>query len=295
MEFAYNWTFAYGAPQQSATFKSSPEDFIVTESRSEVLTGEGEHLYLLLRKTSQNTAWVAEQIAFWAGVSARDVGYAGRKDRHAVTTQWFSVYLPGASDPTKPLLIPGVELLQTRRHKAKLKRGQLDGNHFKITLRDIDDPQLLIPRLEKIASDGVPNYFGDQRFGRDFNNVPHAVSLASRRKLTARGNDIYLSAARSYLFNQVVSSQVARQEWRSETSPLWGRGRPSDADKVILEPWIQLCDALEFTGLKQERRSSALIPLDFSWTIEQQNLIIEFSLPAGTYATSVLRELVKIS
>jgi tRNA pseudouridine13 synthase len=294
VEFEYNWAFAHGEPEQQATFKSIPEDFVVTECRSEVLTQEGEHLYLLIKKTSQNTAWVAEQLASWAGVSVRDVGFAGRKDRHAVTTQWFSVYLPGVADPVRPLLIPGVELLEKGRHKAKLKRGQLEGNSFKITLRDLDDPSLLIPRLAQIKSAGVPNYFGDQRFGRDFNNVPHALMLANRRKLTARGNDIYLSAARSYLFNQVVSMQVENQSWQSETAPLWGRGRPSDSDREALEPWMQLCDALEFTGLKQERRDSALIPQDFSWTIESQNLIIEFSLPAGTYATSVLRELVKI-
>jgi tRNA pseudouridine13 synthase len=202
--------------------------------------------------------------------------------------------LPGVDDPAKPLLVPGVELLEKRRHKAKLKRGQLEGNAFKITLRDLSDPSLLIPRLATIQHAGVPNYFGDQRFGRDFNNVPHALALANRRKLTARGNDIYLSAARSYLFNHVVSIQVANHSWQRETAPLWGRGRPSDADRELLEPWIELCDALEFTGLKQERRDSALIPRDFSWTIQSQNLIIEFSLPPGAYATSVLRELVKI-
>ena len=294
MEFSFDWAFANGEPSVLATFKQTPGDFIVDEIRADELSGEGEHLYLHLRKTSQNTAWLAEQLALWAGVAVNDVGYAGRKDRHAITSQWFSIYLPGVDGPTRQLVIPGVELLDQRRHRAKLKRGQLEGNHFTITLRDISDLAALQPRLERIAAEGVPNYFGDQRFGRDFNNVPHAWELAQRRKLKARGNDIYLSAARSYIYNTVLSHQVVEGTWRDETAPLWGRGRPLEEERTILQPWMPLCDALEFTGLKQERRASMLNTRGFCWTIDGQNLIIEFSLSAGAYATSVLRELIKI-
>jgi len=289
MKFEFDWAFV-SQPQGSARFKSAPEDFIVDEIPLEQPSGEGEHWWLHIRKSGENSHWIAQQLAESAGVSMSDIGMAGRKDRNAITTQWFSIYDPKRTVQPSQLVFSG-ELIAHSRHGKKLRRGALLGNRFQICLRSCTDPDEIVAACERIKRDGVPNYFGHQRFGRAWQNVEKAWSLAQRRKLNKRGNDIYLSAARSYLFNHLVSQALHNGESYDRPFELWGRGRASDWAIETLSPWKALAEALEFTGLKQEVRSGSLCPEGLSYTRETDIVTLTFVLPAGCYATTVLREI----
>ena len=157
-----------GTPENSGTIRTHPADFFVDEVLGFEPDGAGEHLFVQIEKTGANTPWVASRLADMAGVSPRDVSYAGRKDRHAVARQWFSIWLPGRCDPVWDNAdIEGVQILKSMRHGRKLRRGALAGNCFVIVVRQLEGPQSeLEKRLLHIRDSGVPNFFGPQRFGR---------------------------------------------------------------------------------------------------------------------------------
>ncbi len=198
-------------------YRVQPEDFQVEEIPSFKPSGEGEHVYLHVRKTAQNSDWVAGRLARMAGIKRRDVGYAGLKDRHAVTTQWFSLWMPGQKTPDWSQGLPeGVEILEETLHLRKLQRGVLDGNRFRIRIRNFrGDLEALDARIDLIREQGVPNYFGQQRFGRDRGNIERAQRwfeeghpLKNRQK-----RSLYLSAARAWLFNHVLAERVTEGNW----------------------------------------------------------------------------------
>ncbi|MCA1804443.1 MAG: tRNA pseudouridine(13) synthase TruD [Xanthomonadaceae bacterium] len=288
---------AWGGPAGEARLRVEPEDFQVTEIPVCLPDGQGEHLWLRVRKRDSNTEWVAKQLARWAGVGPAQVSYAGLKDRHAVTEQWFSIQLPGQPDPDPAALASDeFHVEEMARHSRKLRRGALKGNHFALRLRDWQgDKALLEQRLQSIAAGGVPNYFGEQRFGHDGGNLEQARRLfaGELKKCPRHQRGLYLSAARSWLFNHIASLRVAAGTWDQAlpgdflqldgrhagfvaevgdgelaarlsalqvhpTGTLWGRGRPQTG-----EPQTQ-------------------------WEAEQL-----FSLSAGAYATMVVRELVE--
>lgn len=312
MHFNPDFPCAYGEPLASAVFRQLPEDFQVEEVLGYEPMGEGEHVYLHVIKRGENTAWIAKQIASLAGVQEMDVGYAGRKDRHAVTSQWFSVYLP----PSKPepdwqqLVNENLKLLAVGRHNHKLRRGEHQANRFVIRLREVTgaDREVLQQRLQTIRENGVPNYFGEQRFGREYNNLNQAESLLIDRKpIKSRSEKgIILSAARSWVFNLVLAERVRQNNWRdmidgepqeSPSGPLWGRGRAitrgelATLEQQVLEPWAEWCNALEHQGLQQERRALVLQPEVMQWQWLENDLEISFSLSAGEFATAVLKEI----
>ncbi|NVK12010.1 MAG: tRNA pseudouridine(13) synthase TruD [Gammaproteobacteria bacterium] len=292
MNFDFRWAFVK-QPEGTAIFKSLPEDFIVDEVPLETPSGEGEHLWLKVRKRGENTHWIADQLALSAEVAPNDVGVAGRKDRHAVTTQWFSIYDPKQQLSPERLVFSG-ELLEAKRHVKKLRRGMLLGNRFQIRLRHCSLAEEIVDACQRVQVQGVPNYFGMQRFGRDQQNVARAWQLAQKRKLNKRGNDIYLSAARSYLFNHLVSQAIHEGHWRDAELEMWGRGRASQWAIDALNPWKDLADALEFTGLKQDKRAARLQPEELSYQREADVVDLSFTLPAGGYATTVLREITNL-
>lgn len=339
-DYPLDWAYANPVLEGMARFKQQPEDFQVYEILPFELTGQGEHLYVQVRKTGQNTSWVARQLAQWAGVSNRDVSFSGLKDRHAVCEQWFSLWLPGQSDPQTELEIEGVELLQQVRHQAKLRSGAHAGNRFVIRLRDCSaNAELVDARLQDIARLGVPNYFGPQRFGRNADNVDQAVVLFQKgkqqlRKVKRDTKSILLSSIRSWIFNRTLSERVHNGSWLSVLSgeplilagsrswfiaegteqeqqrvdqqdchpsgPMWGRGRPLtegqalEFEQGLLSKWSPLLQILEHQGLSQERRPLRLIPESLSWQWQQQDLILTFELPRGSFATSVIREVIAI-
>lgn len=315
-EFSLDFPFAYGAPSAKALFRAEMQDFQVEEISGLEPSGEGEHCLLHLRKEGENTAWVGGQIAALAGVKLGDVGYFGRKDRYAVTSQWFSVYLPGSSEREPDwaqLNSDSLTLLETGRHNKKLRMGQHRSNRFVIRLRQVqvDDRSALESRIGKALREGVPNYFGEQRFGRSGNNLAQAQRLLiDRRPIRDRQQrSMALSAARSWLFNQVLAVRVAQNcwtealegdPWDMASGPLWGRGRPLSAgvtlelEQQALKPWSDWCGGLEHVGLNQERRALLLQPEEASWRWLEEDLELSFSLPPGAFATAVLREIARL-
>ncbi|MDD2769920.1 MAG: tRNA pseudouridine(13) synthase TruD [Methylococcus sp.] len=208
---------AHGEVLCQGRIRVSPEDFRVDEILGFELSGQGEHAFLHIRKTGENTDYVAQRIAKLAGVKPMDVGYAGLKDRHAVTTQWFSVGLPGKPDPDWGALeSESIAVLSHTRHDRKLKRGALQGNRFRLVVRELSGPiDNLEARCAAIRSTGVPNYFGPQRFGHGGRNLQEALRLFAdpRRRIDRNKRSLYLSAARSYLFNRILALRVGNGSW----------------------------------------------------------------------------------
>jgi tRNA pseudouridine13 synthase len=334
----YDLAYAWGEPPVTGQIRTVPEDFQVTEIPLLEPDGEGEHVWLYVRKRNENTLWVAGQLAAFAGVHPRQVSFAGLKDRNAVTEQWFSVQMPGQDAPDwQAMNSETLTILRHARHSRKLRRGALKGNHFKITLRELaGDLPALEQRLGVIAGQGVPNYFGEQRFGRDGSNLRSAEALFRNPKMRLSRNkrSLTLSAARSLLFNRVLSQRVSAGNWNRAlagdamqlegshsffiaaavdaeltgrvecqdihpTGPLHGRGETPaqgesrELEQAVLADYTSWCEGLEVAGLKQDRRALRLKAGNLAWQWAQSGeLVLEFSLPAGAYATSVLRELV---
>jgi len=214
------WPYFLGAPAAEGVIRSCPQDFVVEEIPRIHPDGEGSHLWLWVEKCAANTDWVAGELAKVAGCPRRDVGYAGLKDRHAITRQWFSVPLTvDAGEKLENAEIEGVLILESRQHTRKLKRGTLNGNRFHLNIREFTgDATDTGQRLEQIRSTGVPNYFGPQRFGYQGQNVVKAFRLLSKRvRLQRNKKSIYLSAIRSFLFNQVLAERVRKGTWNKMT------------------------------------------------------------------------------
>jgi tRNA pseudouridine13 synthase len=268
---------AFGAPVLSARMRCAPEDFRVEERDAFAPSGSGEHVLLTIEKRGMNTAFVAGLLARWAGVPAGAVGYAGLKDRHAVTVQRFTVQVPGREPPPATALEAlandasgqSLRVLEFARHARKLPRGALAGNRFVLVLREVRGVRGTIDaRLRAIAARGCPNAFGGQRFGHDGGNIPAAMAMFEGRRVRREQRAILLSAARSELFNRVLSARVADGSWDRglegevwmldgshsvfgpepagadltarvaasdihPTGPLWGRGMPRSTGAAV--------------------------------------------------------------
>lgn len=210
-------SYAYPRINCRAVWRTCLDDFQVFEELAFAPDGEGEHVLLQIEKRDSNTQWVAQQLARFADVKPMDVSYAGLKDRFAITTQWFSVRLAGKANPDwTRFTTDEFKVLQWHLHKRKLKRGSLTGNRFVITLHAVDgDRKQLEQRLQMIAVRGVPNYFTEQRFGRDGHNLSQADKMfkGEIRVRDRHKRGLYLSAARSFLFNLVLSRRVEQSSW----------------------------------------------------------------------------------
>ena len=230
-------------PIKQALYKAKPEDFVVNERLEVDFTGQGEHLWLHIKKSGINTAYLAKLLSEWADIPLRDVGYSGLKDRLALTTQWFSLRLPKKQKPDSdfaPVDIKEhetVKIIAEHWHNKKLNRGTHNANQFVITLRDIEfakdqtlgDKSSVEQHLQTISKTGVPNYFGPQRFGFGGNNIREALNLFARplkstssakkknkRKSALREqNSMELSAARSLIFNQILAARVQDGSWNT--------------------------------------------------------------------------------
>ena len=330
----FDLAYSDGGPVASAKLRQQPEDFQVTELIDLDLSGVGEHLWVRVRKQGLTTQELAGELARWAKVRPNAVGYSGMKDKYAVTEQWFSITLPGRDDP-EPATASKWHITEQSRHSKKLKRGFHSGNHFQIRLRELDgQPAQVEQRLQHLKQQGCPNYFGDQRFGRDGDNVESALAMfnGSRRVKQRHLKGVLISAARSHLFNQLLAQRVGQGSWQTAqpgdvmmlagsrsffvadeidetiqqrlasgdvliSGPLWGAGEsPAGAEIGKLENQLsvdfsEICSGLDAAGLRQERRSLQLDLADLQWGWQEQDLIVEFSLPSGAFATSVLREI----
>ena len=206
---------AHGPAVLSARIRAVPADFVVEELDSFEASGSGEHLLLTIEKRGMNTAFAARRIAQWAGVAETAIGYAGLKDRHALARQRFSVHLPKKVAPPVATLEDGeLRVLDARWHARKLLRGALAGNRFALALREVQgDPAAIDARLRAIVTRGVPNYFGEQRFGHGGGNIDAVLAMFAGRRMPRDKRSILLSAARSELFNRVLAARVAAGCW----------------------------------------------------------------------------------
>lgn len=205
---------AFGEPVLRARIRCTPADFEVDEVLGFEPDGQGEHLFLRVEKVGANTAWVAAQLARWAGVKEMEVGYAGLKDRHALTRQTFSIQLPGREPPAEFPSSDEFRVLSAVRHGRKLQRGALRGNAFRLLLREVrGEPGAIETRLRQIAERGVPNFFGEQRFGRGGGNVAQARALFAGKRMRRDQASILISAVRSQGFNSVLTARIEAGCW----------------------------------------------------------------------------------
>lgn len=221
--------FAYAAPHCSGVIRSVPEDFYVDEIAAFEPDGEGEHILLHIEKRDSNTDWIAGLLARCADVSRADVSYAGLKDRHALTRQWFSIRLAGKPEPDwHSIESDACRVLESARHSRKLRIGALKGNRFRIRVRSLQgDANSLQATLDAIALYGVPNYYGEQRFGSRDSNLDSARALfaGELKRVKRQKRGFYLSAARSFLFNRVLAARVAANNWN----------RPLAGERMMLD------------------------------------------------------------
>jgi tRNA pseudouridine13 synthase len=336
--------YLHGKPESSGLLRSQISDFNVVEVLPFLPCGEGEHLFVHIRKTGANTLFVARELAKYFNVKEQLVSYAGLKDRFAVTEQWFGVHVPGKQEyDLDDLNIEGVEILSYKRHNKKLRTGALTGNRFELILREVTAIKAFTQRWQQIVEQGVPNYFGEQRFGIGGGNIDRALSLFSGQKVKdKKKRGMYLSAARSHIFNGVLDERIQQQRFDKVatgdvlmlagtqsvfhldevdsaieqrfidkdvdiTAPMWGAGdlmtsnEPLALEQTVAEKNIEFCEGLPRFGLKQERRrirltvsecDIELLSTEEDSAFEGKNAVkISFFLPAGCYATTVLREL----
>ena len=362
--------YVNGKPLNRAILKACPMDFIVEEQLGYELAGQGEHLWCWVEKQGQNTDWVAGQLAKWANTAKKNVGFAGQKDRHAVTRQWFSIHLPGKADPDiQGFVAEGVHILHSIRHSHKLQRGELKGNAFEITLRQItpidcsDSTQAshahiqaqINDRLEHINERGFANYFGAQRFGHNGNNLSEASILFAKRKVSSNHRTkrkkqskrhqegLYISAVRSWMFNELLSYRVVEnngchaikgdvlqnvegeiletlfdeqhknllsqiQSGMLQPSgllfgdcPLQTGARARELEQMIESRHPIWMAGLQASRIRSSRRCFQVIPEQFSWQWSQGDeaheldLRLNFELPAGSFATMLIREVVEVT
>ncbi|PDO88892.1 tRNA pseudouridine(13) synthase TruD [Kosakonia sacchari] len=336
-----NLTFLHGKPVASGVLKANPEDFVVVEDLGFEPDGEGEHILVRILKNGCNTRFVADALAKFLKIHAREVSFAGQKDKHAVTEQWLCARVPGNAMPDlSAFQLEGCKVLEYARHKRKLRLGALQGNAFTLVLREVSNRADVEARLQAIAEKGVPNYFGAQRFGIGGSNLQGALRWAQSDAPVRDRNkrSFWLSAARSALFNQIVSERLKKTDFNQvvdgDALQLAGRGswfvatREEQAElqtrveaKTLMitaslpgsGEWGTQRDALAFEQqavadapdlqallvrekVEAARRAMLLYPQKLSWNWwDDVTVELRFWLPAGSFATSVVRELINTS
>lgn len=327
--------YAYHSPSATGFLKRHLDDFIVSEVLSYELSGEGEHIYLFIEKRGLSTQELMKKLSHRFNKPMRDISTAGIKDKYAKTEQWVGLHCPGETlEGLDGLEGEGYRVLKHHRHLKKLKTGNVSHNHFQLILRDISDTADVERRLALIQKYGVPNYFGEQRFGIEGQNMNKARDLLFN-KIKVKNQflrGMYYSAARSFLFNQLLHHRLTQGHWHqalsgdvmqlsgthsiftieevdetivnrialhdiSPAAVLWGQGVERASGQAlrlqeqVLAPYQDLCQALEDHGLQRAYRSMILAVSDLNWAWSGSDLLLSFTLPAGAYATVVVREL----
>jgi tRNA pseudouridine13 synthase len=327
-------------PGSGGTVRAVPEDFQVDEVPADLPSGAGPHLYLRVEKRGRTTRDVVRALARALGVPERDAGFAGMKDRDAVTTQWLS--FPVAKDPDpSALAAPGLRVLEASRHVNKLRTGHVRANVFSIAVRGAD-PGRARAAAEALADRGLPNFFGPQRFGTEGRNAEigrallrgEATPEARRAERDRFLRRLSISAYQSLLFNRwlaermadglfatalpgdvmkkldsgglftcedvtVDGPRVARFEI-SPAGPMFGhklRAAAGDAlrreERILAAEAIALADFARGGGEAEGTRRAARLPVRVDVAPEGDGYRARFELPKGSYATVVLRELMK--
>lgn len=203
-------------PGTGGVLRTQPEDFVVDEVPAYPPSGEGDHVFVRIEKRGLTTAQAVQRIARALGVNERDVGVAGMKDRHAVTRQWISLPPPIAPEQATALALADVTILEAARHNHKLRTGHVRANRFVLRVRDaVPDVEVAEARARAILDvlaqpPGAPNWYGEQRFGREGDNAAKGRDIVMggkppRDKKLAR---LFVSALQSELFNQWLVARM---------------------------------------------------------------------------------------
>jgi tRNA pseudouridine13 synthase len=330
-------------PGIGGQIKSVPEDFEVDEIPAYEPSGQGDFLYLWIEKRDMGAEYFQRQIARRLDIAVGDVGAAGLKDRRAVTRQWISV--PVVCEPRLPQLEgDGIRVLQVSRHTNKLRAGHLRGNRFRVLIRGVGeapDPEAQASALrnviECIRTHGLPNYYGQQRFGRDGETLHLGLAALGGQKRVTKSflKKLALSAAQAALFNRYlarrqrdgllprvlpgdvmcklpfggmfVAEDVDAEQRRFDlreivhAGPIFGRktfASHSDAarrEQDVLSAFNLQTNAFSGFGklLQGTRRHNLIYVDDLAAANEADGLRLTFTMPAGSYATVLLRELMK--
>ncbi len=302
---------AYTPLPVEGVIRSCPDDFVVDERAAFEPSHDGEHLLLRIEKRGLNTHAVATELARFYGVAPGDVSFAGMKDRHAVTRQWFSVLTPSDA---------------TTGDGDRLARGRVGATRAQTAARRTGRKCVSVSACAACVDDvheNCPN--GSQHFAKWARRTISANNDSAETRRTWRApkpgfvidlgrwfrpfqKGLHLSTARALLFNAVLARRVDAGNWNSvidgdvplealPTGPLWGRGRAPardaalDIEATALAPYREWLDPLEHLGLTQERRGLVLRPLELEASIDGSTLELRFELPPGHYATALLREL----
>lgn len=323
-------------PGVGGRIKVEPADFEVEELPAYEPAGTGDHLFLWVEKTDLGAEYFVRQVARRLGLPNGDVGTAGLKDRRAITRQWVSV--PVSAETALPQLDGnGIRVLNVSRHTNKLKPGHLRGNRFRILARDAHDSDVE-PILDRIRTDGLPNFYGPQRLGRDGETAALGMAFLKGEARKVRSpflRKLALSAAQSLLFNDYLARRMSdgllRTVLAGDVMAKWPAGGMFTAEDVAAEqarfdrreivsagPMFgrktfpakgpaaeREAAVLEGTGLSKAsfdgfgklvmgtRRHNLVYVDDLSATREPAGLRLTFTLPAGSYATVLLREVMK--
>ena len=276
---------AHGEAVFAGAYRTEVSDFVVTEDLGFEPAGTGPHLWALIRKRGISTEEAMSRLAQISKTSRKDLGYAGKKDTHAVATQWIS--LPETAVIQEGVIDKALEVLRLTRNQRKLKIGQLAGNRFEIRLHGsaVGD---LEERIQLIATEGVPNYFGLQRFGRSGSNLETARCLARRdptgRRQLHPTDGMAASAARSAGFNAVVAARLRQSRWlevkMGDAVALAGRGShfmvsdselESVRDRIViggLDPTAPMAGRKTKTSIEQAAFECSILKIDpelFTW------------------------------
>lgn len=346
----------YGVPPVKGEFKQQWCDFIVEETLSFSPSGSGEHLLLWIEKQGLNTEQVAQSIAKHFKVPIRAVTWAGLKDKHGICRQWFGVHLPGFGEQgltssgypkwtasKEDWQGAGFDVLFHAFNDKKLRTGCVQSNRFNIRIRNVSgDANALCERLTQIKIGGFANYFGEQRFGHNGNNIRQAKAFLSSAHSKSSGKGrvsrtkraLYFSVARSYVFNQLLSQRIGQGLWSTPmlgdammlngthscfvveqgmeqdtqmrlqqgdchiSGVLCGGGRSlicddaADWEHSALVEYADWVAGLTKHNVTQSRRSIRIVPENLNYTMDDDDCILSFGLPAGAYATALLRECV---
>lgn len=329
-------------PALGGRIRATPEDFCVEERPLYLPCGQGEHLYIRIKKRGLSTPDLLTRLSSQLHVKAQSIGVAGLKDAQAVTTQMLS--LQGVTAETVAALPTDERLLTLEvlgRHRNRLRKGHHAGNHFRLVVRDVraGSEDLLQQLFDELLRRGVPNYFGPQRQGRSGTNFQVGAELLqdpARRNTMPRSKRIwFMNSYQSYVFNQIAAKRVESidrvwlGDWAmktdngacfpveqpdveqpradrfeiSPTGPLfgsrapWATGVPGEIERAVIADLGTTPELLSKAGaecgFRGERRALRVRLNDLAWSLDGSVLTLSFWLPPGSYATSVLREVVK--
>lgn len=331
-------------PGIGGRLRSVDDDFAVDEIPAYPADGAGDHVFVHVEKRGLTTPEAAQRLAALAGVPARDVGWAGMKDRHAVTRQWLSLPPPARPEPLLGVSTDGLTVLAAARHRHKLRTGHLRGNRFALVVRDVGPAADAAARARAILAalaDGAPNWYGEQRFGARGDNASAGLAIiraGGKGGGPPKRKRFLVSALQSYLFNRwlaerlddglvttvlagdvlektttgglFVSSEPAVDQARLDagelalTGPMFGAVMKAPTvdsaahareARLLAAVDLGVADFARLGNLASGTRRTAALRLTDAAVEEvaPDAIRVTFSLPAGAYATAILREVQK--